>query len=90
MRRLKLVFGKIDEARLSLKIFTVGGQRKKFSVKVLIKTPKKRFHYKENGWDLSSVCEKLNQIILSNLSKRNKLRTKKSIRKIDSPIKLIY
>ena len=90
MRRLKLVFGKIDEARLSIKILKVGGKRKKFSVKVLIKTPKKRFNYKEHGWDLSNVCEKLNQIILSNLSKRNKLRGRKSIRKIGSPMKLIY
>ena len=30
MRRLKLVFGKIDEARLSIKIFKIGGKRKKF------------------------------------------------------------
>jgi len=90
LQRLKLVIGKIDEARLFIKILKVGGKRKKFSVKVLIITPKKRFCYKEHGWDLSSVCEKLNQLILSNLSKRNKLRTRKSIRKIGSPMKLIY
>ena len=83
IQRLEKGFHKIDEARLSIKRTRSQGKKKNYVVSVLIKTRKKRFNYKETGWDLSNVCEKLNQKILSNLTKRNTKRSRSSIRKIE-------
>ncbi len=86
IQRLEKAFHKIEEARLSIKRTRARGKKKNYTVSVLIKTPKKRFYYKDTGWDLSNVCEKLNQKILTNLTKRNKKRSRLSIRKIEKKL----
>jgi len=86
IQRLEKAFHKIEEARLSIKRTRARGKKKNYTVSVLIKTPKKRFYYKDAGWDLSNVCEKLNQKILTNLTKRNKKRSRLSVRKIEKKL----
>lgn len=86
VQRLEKVYGKIVEARLSIKRTRSQGKKKNYVASVLIKTAKKRFNYKETGWDLSNVCEELSQRILSNLTKRNRTRSRKSIRKIQEKL----
>jgi len=86
IQRLEKVFHEIDEARLSIKRTRSEGKKQNYTVSVLIKTPKKRFYYKKTGWDLSNVCEKLNQRILSTLTKRNKKRFRLSVRKIEKKL----
>ena len=86
IQRLEKVFHEIEEARLSIKKTRSEGKRQNYTVSVLIKTPKKRFYYKDTGWDLSNVCDKLNQRILSNLTKQNKKRSRSSIRKIEKKL----
>ena len=86
IQRLEMVFHEIEESRLSIKRTRSKGKKQNYIVSVLIKTPKKRFSYKDTGWDLSNVCEKLNQRILSNLTKRSKKRSRLSIRKIEKKL----
>ena len=79
-------FHKIDEARLTIKRTGVKGKMKNYVASVLIKTPHKRFNYKETGWDLSNISENMSQKLLSNLTKYKKKRLKKSVRKIEGEI----
>ena len=86
LNRLQKVYSKIDEARLTIEKSRTGGKRTNFEVRVLIVTPKHKHSYKEIGWDLSNVCEKLSQRLLRNLSKRRKNRARTSVRKIRGKI----
>lgn len=86
VKRLEKKFRKIDEARLTIKRTRAKGKMKNYVASVLIKTPHKRFSYKETGWDLSNICENLSQKLLSNLSKYRKECLKESVRKIEGKI----
>jgi len=86
VKRLQKKFRKIDEARITIKRTRARGKIKNYIVSVLIKTPHKRFSYKETGWDLSNICESLSQKLLRNLTKYEQKRTKKSLRKIEGKI----
>ena len=86
IQRLQKSYDEIEEARVSIKLTRSGGNKKNYSVTILIKTPRKRFNFEESGWDLSNVSEQLCQRILDNLTKRSNKRTKKTIRKIDEKL----
>lgn len=86
VKRLEKKFRKIDESRITIKRTRAKGKNKNYVVSVLIKTPHKRFNYKETGWDLSNISENMSQKLLSNLTKYKKKRLKKSVRKIEGEI----
>ena len=82
IKRLCKVYSKIEEARMTIKRQRTGGKKHSYEVLVLIITPKKIHTYREVGWDLSNVCEKLGQKLLRTLTKHDNRRLKTSIRKI--------
>jgi len=86
LRRLEKIYSKIEEARISIKQQRTGGKKKNYQVSALIITPRKRHVYKESGWDLSNICEVLEQRLLRNLTKHTNKRLRSSVRKIKSLI----
>jgi len=62
-------------------------KRRTYEVSILIKTRRKRFSYKDTGWDLSNICESIGQKLLRELT-QNKTgkRQKQSIRKIEGKL----
>ncbi len=82
LKRLCKVYTKIQEARVRIKRQRTGGKKQSCQVSVLIVTPHKRHTYREVGWDLSNVCEKLGQRLLRTLTKHDNKRLKSSVRKI--------
>ena len=86
IRRLKKVYSKIEEARITVKKLRTGGQKQCYEVSVLIITSNGNYTYSETGWDLSNICEKIGQKLLRNLSKHDNKRLKTSIRKTESKI----
>lgn len=86
LTRLTKVYDEIQEAKVSIKQHRAGGKKAgKFEVTVTITTPHHApYIYKSVGFDLSQIIEELSQKLLRNLSKRNKQRSKPSIRKTSS------
>ena len=86
LERLYKIHSKIDEVRITIKKQRTGGKNQNCVVSILIKTPHHMFNYTVSGWGLSNVCEALNQRLIKNLTKRDKKRSKSSIRKIEDKI----
>jgi len=87
LKRIQKGISKIHEARITVKTLNLRGKRRTYEVSVLIKTRRKRFAYKDTGWDLSNICESIGQKLLRELTqnKTNK-RQKQSIRKTEEKI----
>ena len=87
LKRIQKGISKIHEARITVKTHNIRGKRRTYEVYVLIKTQRKRFSYKDTGWDLSNICESIGQKLLRELT-QNKTgkRKKQSIRKIEGKI----
>ena len=86
LERLCKIHSRIEEVRTTIKKQRTGGKNQNCVVSILIKTPHQMFNYTVRGWDLSNVCEELNQTLLKNLTKRDKKRSKSSVRKIEEKI----
>jgi ribosome-associated translation inhibitor RaiA len=83
LKRIQKGISKIHEARITVKTLNIKGKRRTYEVSVLIKTRRKRFAYKDKGWDLSNICESIGQKLLRELTKnKTDKRQKQSIRKI--------
>ncbi len=87
LNRIQKGISKIHEARITVKTLNFKGKRRTYEVSVLIKTRRKRFAYKDTGWDLSNICESIGQKLLRKLT-QNKTgkRQKQSIRKTEEKI----
>ncbi len=87
LKRIQKGISKIHEARITVKTLNFKGKRRTYEVSVLIKTRRKRFAYKDTGWDLSNICESVGQKLLRELT-QNKTgkRQKQSIRKTEGKI----
>jgi len=87
LKRIQKGISKIHEARIVIKTLNIRGKRRTYEVSVLIKTRRKRFSYKDTGWNLSNICESIGQKMLRELT-QNKTgkRQKQSIRKIEEKI----
>lgn len=87
LNRVEKGISKIHEARIAIKVLKSQGKRKNYQVSVLIKTQRRRFSYKDSGWDLSQICESIAQTLLrENTQNKKAKRQKKSIRKISEKI----
>lgn len=87
LKRVQKGISKIHEARIAIKILNVKGKRRTYEVSVLIKTQRKRFSYKDTGWELSKICESVGQKLLrENTQNKKGKRQKQSIRKIEGKI----
>jgi hypothetical protein len=87
LKRIQKGISKIHEARITVKTLNVRGKRRTYEVSVLIKTRRKRFAYKDTGWDLSNICESIGQKLLRELTQnRTDKRQKQSIRKTEGKI----
>lgn len=87
LNRVEKGISKIHEARIAIKVLKSQGKRKNYQVSVLIKTQRRRFSYKDSGWDLSQICESIGQTLLrENTQNKKAKRQKKSIRKIREKI----
>ena len=87
LKRVEKGISKIHEARISIKILKKQGKRRNYQVSVLIKTQRKRFSYRDSGWDLSQICESIGQTLLrENTQNKKAKRQKKSIRKVQGKI----
>jgi len=87
LKRIQKGISKIHEARITVKTLNVRGKRRTYEVSVLIKIQRKRFAYKDTGWDLSNICESIGQKLLRELTQnRTDKRQKQSIRKTDGKI----
>ena len=87
LKRIQKGISKIHEARITVKTLNIKGKRSTYEVSVLIKIQRKRFSYKDTGWDLSNICESIGQKLLRELT-QNKTgkRQKQSIRKIEGKL----
>jgi len=87
LKRIQKGISKIHEARITVKTLNFKGKRRTYEVSVLIKTRRKRFAYKDTGWDLSNICESIGQKLLRELTQNRAVkRQKQSIRKIEEKI----
>lgn len=87
LKRVEKGISKIHEARIAIKILNTSGKRRTYEVSVLIKTQRKRFSYKDTGWELSKICESIGQKLLrENTQNKKGNRQKQSIRKISEKI----
>ncbi len=87
LKRIQQVISKIHEARIVVKTLNIRGKRRTYEVSVLIKTQRKRFSYKDTGWDLSNICESIGQKLLRELTQNKTAKRKKqSIRKIEGKL----
>jgi len=82
LQRLNKTSPEIQEARISIKRQRIWGTKKLYQITALIITPHKTLSFKEEEWDLSKSIENINQKILKSLSKKDRKRSKTSIRKI--------
>ena len=82
LQRLNKTSPEIQEARISIKRQRIWGTKKLYQITALIITPHKTLSFKEEEWDLSKSIENINQKILKSLSKKDRERSKTSIRKI--------
>ena len=82
LQRLNKTSPEIQEARISIKRQRVRGTKQLYQITALIITPHKTLSFKEEEWNLSKSIENINQKILKSLSKKDKKRSKISIRKI--------
>jgi len=82
LQRLNKTSPEIQEARISIKRQRVWGTKQLYQITALIITPRKTLSFKEEEWNLSKSIENINQKILKSLSKKDKKRSKISIRKI--------
>ncbi len=87
LKRIQKGISKIHEARITVKTLNTTGKRRTYEVFVLIKIQRKRFSYKDTGWDLSNICESIGQKLLRELTQnKTDKRQKQSIRKIEEKI----
>lgn len=90
LKRIQKVYSDIQEAKITVKERRSGSKNKgegKFDVSATVITPHYApFIFKESGFDLSQVFEKIGQHMRRKLSKRAKRRYKTSIRKMNLPI----
>ena len=87
LKRVEKGISKIHEAKIAIKILNSRGKRRTYEVSVLIKTQRKRFSYKESGWELSEILEGIGQNLLrENTQNKKAKRQKQSIRKIKEKI----
>ena len=87
LNRVQKGISKIHEARIAIKILNSTGKRRTYEVSVLVKTQRKRFSYKDTGWELSKICESIGQKLLrENTQNKKAVRQKQSIRKINEKI----
>lgn len=87
LNRVEKGISKIHEARIAIKVIKKEGKRRNYQVSVLIKTQRRRYSYKDSGWDLSQICESIGQTLLrENTQNKKSKRQKKSIRKIREKI----
>ncbi len=87
LKRIQKGISKIHEARITVKTLNFKGKRRTYEVSVLIKIRRKRFAYKDTGWDLSNICESIGQKLLRELTQnKTDKRQKQSIRKTEGKI----
>ncbi len=87
LKRIQKGISKIHEARIVVKTLNIRGKRRTYEVSILIKTRRKRFSYKDTGWDLSNICESIGQKLLRELTQNKTAKRKKqSIRKIEGKL----
>lgn len=86
LKRLSKTYNEIQEAKIVIRQHRMTGKKAgKYEVIVMIATSHHiPYIYKSSGFDLSQVIDELSQKLLRNLSKRNKQRSKPSIRKTSS------
>ncbi len=53
------VYPRIDEARANVRTHSRPGSKTRFEVEVLIVTPRRRFEFVEEGWDLLNVFDRI-------------------------------
>ncbi len=56
---LAKVYPRIDEARANVRTHSRPGSKTRFEVEVLIVTPRHRFEFVEEGWDLLNVFDRI-------------------------------
>ena len=66
---LKRVYPEITEARATVKVSSLLGERRRFEVQALIKMPGHRFEFAEDGWSLAETFDGISE-------KLKRLRTK--------------
>ena len=87
LKRIQKGISKIHEARIVVKTLNIRGKRRTYEVSILIKTQRKRFSYKDTGWDLSNICESIGQKLLRELTQNKTAKRKKqSNRKIEGKL----
>ncbi len=87
LKRIQKGISKIHEARIVVKTLNITGKRRTYEVSILIKTQRKRFSYKDTGWDLSNICESIGQQLLRELTQNKTAKRKKhSIRQIEGTL----
>jgi len=87
LKRIQKGISKIHEARITVETLNTRGKRRTYEVTALIKTRRKRFAYKDTGWDLSNICESIGQKLLRELTQnKTDKRQKQSIRKTEGKI----
>ena len=69
VQSLGRIHNDILEARAIVKISTLEKDRKRYEVQVFIKLPKEQFDFREEGWSVEQVFEKIGEKIMRLLSK---------------------
>lgn len=76
---LRRSFPNILEARSTIKTKDIGGERRRYEVRVLIKTPRRSFNYIESGYDLANVYDTLSdrvkRVMAQKPSRRGRAKT---------------
>jgi CBS domain-containing protein len=77
---LRKIIPKILEARSTIKMSSVEGQRRRYEVSVSIMTPKRNYSYSSTGWELPTIYDELADTIkkiIAGKRKRKKLKKDK-------------
>lgn len=86
LTKVQKVYQDILEARVSIKQHRSGRKKEgTYEISALIVTSRKNFVFSTVGFDLSTVMEELSQKLLRKLARRNKRRSKGTIRKMGLP-----
>ncbi len=76
---LRRSFPDILEARSTIKTKDVGGERRRYEVRILIRTPRRTFNYTENGYDLANVydilSDRVKRLMAQKPSRRGRTKT---------------
>ncbi len=80
IKLLRKVSPDIEEARCSMKIRNMQGQRRRYEVGVNIITPTKRHTYTNAGWDLAKIFDEISDGLKKKLAHRPTRKKRSSVR----------